>query len=353
MQDNWLIEIFDRNYVFLDKAIIPAQKFEFDYMSNVNNKIKVSKRIVAERNAYIRFFIDRQEVQGVITSVKYVDLETEIEYKSLLNLFDVDIYKNRNDLSNMSIEGFVGAMISECYINNADQFQNIPGLYVKEVSRTENGKLNLKDNIHNISDVIISAFKKYEIVVDLHFDVMKKNMGCIIGKREYEKKTIECDLKNILESSILIKDNRDAVNKVLVVGEYPEESSLYGKVLQRVFFQDKNTGEITEKPSARILPVVFRCKVIKINPETFEEDAYQEAYNLIYQKKYDNSIKVKVKKNDNLYRADGFQIGQNCSVIKDKTIYETVYTGCTVDKNIITFLFGTVRTEFTKNKGRR
>lgn len=352
MQGSFLVEIFDRNFIFLSKTIVKKQKYEYDYMSLDNNSLVIPGTFKACKNNYIRIMSDDGEFQGIITAVENKTKETKIQYKVLLSILDVDVYKDRTALKGMTVESFIGEMIEENFVTNEDELQNIPGFIIEKTSETSNGALNLKDDIHNIYDLIISAFRKYEIVVDMKLDFMKRCIKCTIGKRSFKQKTIEGDLKNVLEVNITKKDDSESVNKAVIIGSYSEESELFGQTVARMFYLDKQTGEITQNPLLRAVPVVFRYKIIEIKEETFEEDAYQEAYDLIYQEKYDNEIKVKLTKNDSLHKVRDFGIGQTCVIIKNGTSYETVFTGYIMDE-VVTLFFGMIRVEYTKNLRRR
>ena len=352
MQGSFLVEIFDRNFVFLSKMMVKKQKYEYDYMALNNNSLVIPGILKVYRNNYIRIVSDDGEFQGIITAVENKMKETIIQYKALLSILDVDVYKDRTALKGMTVESFIVEMIEENFVTNEDALQNIPGFIIEKTSETSNGALNLKDDIHNIYDLIISAFRKYEIVADMKLDFMKKCIRCTIGKRSFKQKTIEGDLKNVLELNITKKDDSESVNKAVIIGSYSEESELFGQTVARTFYLDKQTGEITQTPLLRVVPVVFRYKIIEIKEETFEEDAYQEAYDLIYQEKYDNEIKVKLTKNDSLHKVHDFGIGQTCIVIKNGMLYETVFTGYIMDE-VVTLIFGMIRVEYTKNLRRR
>lgn len=352
MQGNFLVEFFDRKFVFLSKTMVKKQKYEYDYMSLDNNSLVIPGAFKVYKNNYIRIMSDDGEFQGIITAVENKTKETKIQYKALLSILDVDVYKDRTALKGMTVESFIGEMIEENFVTNEDELQNIPGFIIEKTSETSNGALNLKDDIHNIYDLIISAFRKYEIVVDMKLDLMNKCLKCTIGKRSFGQKTIEGDLKNVLEVNITKKDDSKSVNKAVIIGFYSEESELFGQTVVRNFYLDKKTGEITKTPSLRATPVVFRHKIIEVKEETFEEDAYQEAYDIIYQEKYDNEIKVKFTKSDSLHKVDDFGIGQTCIVIKNGILYETVFTGYVMDE-VITLIFGMIRVEYTKNLRRK
>ena len=102
----------------------------------------------------------------------------------------------------------------------------------------------------------------------------------------------------------------------------------------------------------RVTPVIFRYKTITIAEDTFEEDAFEAAYDLIYQEEYDNSIKVQLLSDDPLHKLQDFNIGKPCTIIWKGKKYRTVYTGWNINKTV-TLLFGMVRTEYTKRMKRR
>ncbi len=353
MQDDFLIEVFDQEYHFVGKAMIPGKKYEIDYMSINRNDLTVPGLFDVHKRNYIQIRTDQEVLQGIIVAVDHGTAETKLKYASLISILDVDVYKDRKVSVSITPEEFLATIITETFVESSDKFQNIPGLQVECCSATTDAALNLKDNIHNIYDLVLKFFRKYGITVTLQFDVMKKRMVCWIQKEICKGKTIEADLKNVLDVNIIMKEDDESVNKVIIIGEYDEENPNYGKILTRTYYLDKATGITTQTPSERALPVVFQYKVIQVDEETFEDDAFSEAYDLIYHEEYDNSIKIKVGKNDPLYRVADFQIGQSCIILKDGHKYPSIFTGYIVEPSAVTLLFGMVRVEYTKKLRRK
>ncbi len=353
MQDNFLIEVFsETDFGFISKAVVEEQKYEFDYMSIVANTLTIPGHMTVHKRNYMQIRTRYKTIQAVVTGVEHTENETKIKYKSLMALFDIDVYKKREELSKISAEEFIGQMIEDNFVNNLDSLQNIAGLSVQYASRTTGAKLNLKDNIHNIYDVILTAFKKYGIVVSFELDIMKKTLICTIGIPIFEgQKIIEGDLANVLDINIVIKEYDEAVNKAIIIGEYPEDNELYGRTLERIYYLDAKTGQTTSTPEERVSPVVLKYKTITINEKSFEDDAYNEAADMLYREENDNSIKVSFARGDVLHSADDFAIGQSCMIIKNGIPYKTIFTGWTWDKTI-TLQFGVMRTEYTKNMRR-
>lgn len=353
MSDNFRVEVFRQDFSFCSYALVAEQKYEFDYMSLGNNDLKIPGNLKANKKDYILIRYGEHILQGIVTGIEHQKLETRIKYKSLLSIFDADVYKKRSDLSKMTAEQFIGSMIQENFVSNEDSVQNIPGLTVEYESETEGATLNLKDDIHNIYDLAINVFRKYGIVVEMNLDIMGKKLRCRIGKKGQEIRTVEADLKNVLETKITIKEDDESVNKVIVYGEHgDEEDPDFGKTEKRIYYLDKQSGNTTMTPTERVTPVVFRAKVISYEAGSFEEDAYETAYDMIYREECDNSIKVKLSKDDPLHHIWDFEIGKPCVIIKNGVKYRTIFTGYSMDKTV-TLLFGMVRTEYTKKIKRR
>ena len=109
MQDNYLVEIFRKDYSFLSKALVKAQKYEFDYMALGNNTLVIPGFMEVYKRDYIQMTSDSGKIQGIVTSVEYKAAETSVKYKPLLSLLDVDVYKERKEL-----QGMLGSMELRC-----------------------------------------------------------------------------------------------------------------------------------------------------------------------------------------------------------------------------------------------
>lgn len=347
MLGNFQVEVFTSDYEFRAYTLAKAQKHEYDYMSIGNDDLTLSGYVEIYKRDYIQIRSDDRVIQGVISAVDHVDLETKIKYKCLLSILNVEVYQDRNLLRSITAEEFLGKMIRDNFILNEDALQNIRGLEVVCESETADAALNLKDNMHNIYELALKAFRKYGIVIEMSLDIMGQKLLCRIGKPQYKIKTIEADLKNVLGATVVIKEDDESVNKVIVIGEYDEEDSNYGQTVRRTYYLDKQSGETTMTPAVRAEPVVFRYKELSYNEESFEEDAFEAAYDLIYKEEYDNSIKIQLAKDDPLHKLQDFEIGMPCTIIQNGKKYRTIFTGYSLDK-IVTLFFGMVRTEYTK-----
>ena len=351
MPDNYLVEIFTRDYKFVSCRAVEKQKYEFDYMALGTNELSANGYLEAYKRNYIQIKSGTGCIQGIITGVEYKKLETRIQYRPLLSILDTEVYRERSELLRTSAEKFIGEMLESNFATNEDTLQNIPGLRIEYGSETLEAALNLTDNIHNIYELALRAFRKYGIVISMELSVMGKSLVCRIGKPELPEKTIEAELKNILDADISLKETDDVVNKVIVVGEYSEENVAYGQIKERTFYLDTSTGLPSSTPEKRCEPVVFQYKVITIDEETFEDDAYEAAAEILYQEEYDNAIKIKVRDSDPLYSSEKFRIGQPCTVLKNGVAYRTVFTRWTWNQTV-TLLLGIKRTEYTKKMRR-
>ena len=353
MRGNILVEIFQPDFSFRAKTIVAELKYEFDYMALANNTLTAAGHLDTERKDYILIHEGNGIIQGIVTAVEYSATETKVKYKDLLSIIDIEVYKDRKQLAAMTAERFLGAMVEENFVNNSDLEQNIKGLSVEYASETEGATLNLKDNLNNIYDVGLKAFRKYGIVIGMELDVMKKSIVCRIGIPQLDNRVIEADLKNIISTKITLKDDSESINKVIVVGEYDDEDSEhYGQTITRTYYLDGTTGETTQEPQSRILPVVFSYSVMSVDPETFEADAYDEAYDQMYEEEQDNEIEIEIRRDEPLYPPESYAIGQPCTILKNGAMYRTIYTGRKINQNV-TLLFGLARVAYTKNIRRR
>ena len=261
-----IIEVFDRNFKFIDKAAMDFPKYEFDYVSIGEVSITIPALIKAEKTDYIVATLDEKRIQAIITSVEYKDNTTKIKYYPLLQITDIDIYFEIDRQNTISPEEVIALMMSEQYITNNDQEENVPGLTIEVETQTQ-GTLGLEDPIVNIYDVIVQAMRLYRIAVIFELDVQKKSLICRIGKATDTIKTIECDLKNIISTSIVFKTARTSYNKITVVGVYSKESDeKYGQTEKIIFYQDAE-GNVTTDPGTRVLPVVSKAVSINITED--------------------------------------------------------------------------------------
>lgn len=293
-----IIEIFNRNFDFIDKTAMNFPRYEFDYISIGEVTITVPEIITAQKTDYMIAVQGNMKIQAIITSVEYTDNCTKIKYKPLLHLTDIDIYFDIKRQESMTSEEIIQAMISEQFISNPDQEENIPGLEVKIKSKTQ-GILGLDKEIVNIYDTIVSAMGLHRIAVLFELFPQDKKITCRIERATDEIKTIECDLKNIISTSMIFKTAKVSYNKIIVIGVYNKETDeKYGQIEKRVFYQDIK-GEVTMHPETRVLPVVSKAVSMNITDD-FEEKAYEKACKQIYKKQYDNYIKIEVANEDNL-----------------------------------------------------
>lgn len=340
------LEIFSRDFRLRDKGIVSFPKMEYDYISIDNISVTIENIVQAEEQDYIILSGRTEKFHGIIVEINYKNKTTILEIRPLIEILDVDIWHDVSTLTAKSIEEFIGNMIQETYIDNEDELQNITGLSIELLTETMGAVLDFNGNEVNIYDVCIEALRLYRLTVDFEIDIMKRKILCKIGIATPVIRTIECGLYNVIDSEVVFKQKKKSYNKIIVIGEYAEESEQYGQIEKRIFFMDSD-GTVTQNPKQRTWPVSWKIETLEVD-EDFEEKAYAKAVTQLTNKDYNNYIKIEVRNNDPLIKKENFSMGQRGRIIKNGIEYISIFTGYKMDKTT-TLYFGLVRTEYTKS----
>ena len=118
------------------------------------------------------------------------------------------------------------------------------------------------------------------------------------------------------------------------------------------YYRDAD-GTITETPSERILPVVFKDVSIQAKPENFDLKALEKATDVLAVEKNNNLIELEMLEDDSLFEPKEMNIGQDVLVISEGKEYESMLTGYKFKNGKITLIFGAIRLELTKILKRR
>lgn len=344
------VEIFDSRFNFISCGTVNNPEYALDYLALEPNTVKVPKIegqevITASKGNYIRMTSANEEINGIVTGVQQEKGYVKIDYKSLLKLTDVNVHYDMDLLRSTTLEEWIAGIISDTYINNADEEQNLYGMRVEVSSSTEAALLDLDSNIGNLNSIIVKALITYNIVVDIKLDVGKKEVVVVVGKLE-GMQTIEADLPNVTNRYFETNDGKDSVNKITVYNQNDETQSL-------IYYLTK-AGEITQNPSVeeKILPVIFDTEYVSFTESTssstfFEDKAYERALNKLTPTPFDNLIKLECASDDSLINPGAMQIGQTVEIIYGGTVYNSILTGKTESLKTI-LIFGKIRNELTK-----
>lgn len=324
------VEFFDRNFQFCGFSAVPKPDIVFDYIMLSKTVIVVPNVIDVMRGWYVHVTQGAEiKYQGIISDVVVKNDVTEISCKPLISLLDVMTYYHRHLLANETTENGIKLLIESAY-RTMDIDQNLTGMVINALTSTDWSKWNLKDNIHDLYDLIIlKALECAGVVVnctllphkqEIEFDIVNTSvLGTVV---------IEADLPNILSKNFTFADSYGATNKVTIVNR-DDESEQYVAYAQNY-----------EKP------IFWHMEYLSITEdEEFEEKAAERAVELLSQKKGDNLIELEVRANDKLIPE--IAIGQNCTIIHNGRAYETVFTGIENNGEIQNLLFGLIRADFT------
>lgn len=282
------IEIFDRNFNFRANALINPSSFKWqeDLLTTVSNTLTLTDTDITIRtNAtdgsvgdrsvalsdYIRISYNSSTC-GVIKKIDKEDNNLIISYTNISALFNLDIYINTVEITRTPIETYIKDRILEAFKNNADTYQNIPGIEVETHTITYGifDFVNIEDPdvvINILSDLIYPAFNKYVIRTYVSLDVVNKKIKVDIGRMTAAVlMTIESDLPNIIDKNVVIRSTSNETNKLIIIDESTTPYSAYTYYLKTDYTYD------TTASSNRILPVVNTVQ--KVDIDTLAEHSY-------------------------------------------------------------------------------
>lgn len=350
------VEIFERDFSLRDHTVVSDVRYSVDYLSPVQNTITVFN-VAAEKGDYIRISNSDNDFFGVIRSVSSQDKKTmNISYSPFLSVLETDVLFDTDLQGTSNLETVIANLISAMFITNSDTAQNITGLSVTTSSATTGWGFNLKSDTegkhHCIIDfydsIIVRALEKYSVVITVTPNVQAKTIALVVGKIAGTK-TIETDLPNIVDKSIVVKETEKDVNKLVVydTADYTTKRTYYRH--PDYTYGTTNTDRIT--------PVVQEIHGVAAeegtdNPRTFAQVADSDAADVFGNIEYNNLIELVMANDDALVKPYEMQIGQVLEVISKGTVYTSILTGKTVaEKTQLTC--GTIRLDLTKIIKRR
>ena len=346
------VEIFTQDFEMVGNTNVNEFTYKEDYLSSDDNTVTVLALPGVEKQDYIRISRGQEEYAGIITEIEYGTDKSKklqsISYKPLMELLNTDILFDVDKQGQGTMEEFICGHITEMFINNADEKQNIRGLSVTASTKTAGWGLHITPsekgghyNIVNLLDsVIIPAMEKYGILVKAKLDIQNRAVHMCVGKASAGIITIESDLPNIIKKSITIKQVSADVNKLILF-----DAQDYSRT--RTYYLHTDLGYDT-KDKDRIVPVVCGMQAVSHDEGgSFESAAMEAAYNKFANLSYSNLIELTMQNEDALVRPEEMEFGQVVHIISDGVSYESILTGRERGKNT-KLVFGTVRLDLTK-----
>lgn len=336
------VEIFDRDFRFASHGFSEIETIFFDYLTLEKTSFSIPGTIEVDRGYFVHITEESQNVyQGIVSDFSRGNT-TDIQVEPLQSLLNIAVYFDRNRLDQVSLESFIGEIIASQYKNNADTLQNIPNIRIETPTSTTGAKLNLKDNVHNLYDLILSAFEQYGIVVSARIDFSPIELVYTIHKVGGTPIVIESDSIGVLESNFSIRDTYGTLNKITIINKEDEA--------QQETFYLNNNGEVTQDDTDRITPVFFSYQYIEYTDgeETFLQKAEEAAKSALVPQEFDNLIEITAKNDSKIIPISSISIGNAASIRRDGDIFSSVLTGYERSKFVTKLIFGAVRIELTK-----
>lgn len=346
------LEVFDRQFNLLAHTNVETVEIDYDYLKP--NDSEVTARLSMDGiniGDYIRFTCDDTELFGVITSLDAADdiLLTNIGFQPFpAGVFSTSILFDTNKQGTVALETVIADLITASWISNADSSQNVPGLSVTTTTSTVSWGMNLKSDtegmhhcIINFYEVLIArAMSEYGIAIQAEADFEAQTVALTIGKVNAPQ-TIEVDLPNVFEKSLLINEASKNTNKLDVYN-----TANYTTVITYYLHPD---GTYNTTNADRITPVVREIQGAAADDgQTFPQAAASAAASVFGETTYNNLIEVTCTYDDALIKPKQIKVGTVVSIISDGVSYGSILTGYKLNDNIITLVFGSIRADLTK-----
>lgn len=346
------LEVFDRQFNLLAHTNVEEVNIDYDYLKP--NESEVTARVPMDDlfiGAYIRFTRDDTELFGVVTSIDNADdvLLTKVGFQPFpAATFATSILFDTNKQGSVALETVIADLITASWISNTDTAQNIQGLSVTTSSSTVSWGMNLKSDTEGMHhcvidfyEVLISrALSEYGIAIQTVADVENGTITLTIGKVS-ETQTIEADLPNVFEKTLLINESSKNTNKLDVYN-----TANYTTVITYYKHPD---GTYDTTNSDRITPVVREIGTAAADGgNTFAQNAASVAASVFGEVTYNNLIEITCIYDDTLVEPKNIKVGTVVSVISNYVSYSSILTGYKLNDNVITLIFGSIRADLTK-----
>ena len=331
------VEIFDRSLTFKAFSPIAQPSISYDYLTLEPTEI-TCRGIYAEKGDFaVISSPSGSAYQGIVDDVQLESGATRLSIRPLLSLFDLDVHFDRTQ--SHQLESFLAGIITANFGSNADALQNIAGLTVTTTSTTV-GYLNLKDNVHNLYEIIVKCLTAYGIVVSVTLAPQTQTAQVVIGKATTSA-TIEADLKGVLDKSFTLGDSYGAPNKLVCVNSADETQVL-------TYYLHTDGAIDTDGSANRITPVFASAELVDVDDgDTFAAASYAAAYDALKPDEYNDLIEITAP-NDSRIIDVTMPIGTAATIYHDGAAYSTILTGYTRRDEITTLIFGCVRIDLTK-----
>ena len=344
------VEIFDQAFNLIQHSNINDVLYALDYLSPVENTIRVPFDSQIASRDYIHIVNDKHDFFGVVSGIDTEQMPAgwiQVRYKPFTSLFDAPVMFD-TDLqgSAVSLEQMIADFISAYWISNADTLQNIPGLSVSTISSTSGWGFNLKSDVEGLhrciinfqNSIIIRAMSKYRVGLYVTPDFEAKTIHIDVGILNSNTFHVEAELPNVFVQNIVINENVFDINKLVVYSQENMTSTI------TYYLHPNGTYDTTN--NNRVSPVLFDTVSVSVDT-TFADAAAAAASEAFGRGNYNNLIELTMLNDDSLIDPNDIEIGQIVSIISNGVSYPSILTGYEIgDKTKL--IFGTVRIDLTK-----
>lgn len=349
------VDIYDRNFVFKDMGQTSSPKVVVDYLVLEKSSCVIPKKINARRGDFGVVRGDDILFYGIVVDYEYDGKTSTITFEQLTKLLDVEVFADANELTTKTIEQWMSDNLRQVY-DGSDSFQNLTGMTITQSSSTM-GMYNYSDDgIYNLYDLTVHFFKTYGVICDISLNIVTKKVLFNFRQVTVSVWKLETKVADVLDYTIKASTETENPNKMIFENELDRSQSI-----TYYWHPTEFSGTVdTDGTVNRVVPVVSRCAIVQPQDEqldsennvvqeakTFEQVAYEEAVNTMYQSKYDDQIEITFNTESKLI--DIGVIGQLYVIIDGDNQYPTMLTGYQRlnDKHTL-MTFGYVRTRLTQ-----
>ena len=346
------VEIFDRSFALVQHYNIGSIDYSYDYMNAVENTILIAFNANVQKGDYIHIKNIENEYFGYITGIavnEEVQGFSEIKFKPFITIFDANIlFDTSLQNSAVTLEDAIASYITQYWINNPDSEQNVEGLEVHTISSTSGWGFHITSDQRDLSKAIINfmesiikrSLTKYQVGLYVTPDFSAKKITINIGVKTLDSFTIEADLPNVIEKSIIVNEDTADINKLIIYDQ--------ADLSTNVIYYKHPDGTYDTTDDDRISPVIYGMTSVAGSEDNPFADAAQDAADKQFDRdSYNNLIELTVQNDDALVMPEALTIGQIVNVVSNGTSYGSIFTG--VERSATTkLIFGTIRMDLTK-----
>ncbi len=299
---------FEYDYLNRDTVEIP-----FDYIERIDVKGKIVVVQIARKVVFVGVCLSNFDT-NVIKAVDY------------LTFLDTSFVVKDYTTKDTSVEGLLFDIINDKYLNNSDALANVTTLSLDKQTDSI-GTFYSESNTELLSDLIKSAFKKYNIILKADFNIENKKVEIKIFKKEKTFLNIweNNQLENFEYDSFSMQTNK------LIIHDSEDDSYLTTYYL---LTDSSITEDSTD--SQRITPIVEEYAFITKNSDTGMYDTISVAEEKLTPIIYNTDIKFKLLAISQIYDLENLSIGQYVNLkTKNFGIIQSVISSISYEANDI------------------